>query len=67
MLVEVEVLRYAGAAACCRKLEKGQRPGAESSIDKLYYSEMDKRHQELIQGSWARTASSRAACRPRWR
>jgi len=31
------------------KLEKGQRPGPESSVDKLYYSEMDKRHQELIQ------------------
>jgi alkylation response protein AidB-like acyl-CoA dehydrogenase len=31
------------------KADKGQRPGPESSIDKLYLSEMDKRHQELIQ------------------
>ena len=37
------------ACASSRKLEKGQRPGPESSVDKLYYSEMDKRHQELIQ------------------
>src|SRR4029077_4150325 len=29
--------------------EQGKRPGAESSVDKLYYSEMDKRHQELVQ------------------
>src|SRR5215472_1312500 len=48
MIVEVEVLRYAGYRILS-KLEKGQRPGAESSIDKLYYSEMDKRHQELMQ------------------
>jgi alkylation response protein AidB-like acyl-CoA dehydrogenase len=48
MLSEVEVLRYAGLRLLS-KLEKGQRPGPESSVDKLYYSEMDKRHQELIQ------------------
>ena len=48
MVVEVEVLRYAGFRILS-KLEQGQRPGAESSIDKLYYSEMDKRHQELVQ------------------
>ena len=48
MLAELEVLRYAGLRVLSR-LEKGQRPGPESSIDKLYYSEMDKRHQELIQ------------------
>jgi alkylation response protein AidB-like acyl-CoA dehydrogenase len=48
MLAEVEVLRYAGLRLLS-KLEKGQRPGPESSVDKLYYSEMDKRHQELIQ------------------
>jgi alkylation response protein AidB-like acyl-CoA dehydrogenase len=48
MVVEVEVLRYAGFRILS-KLEQGKRPGAESSIDKLYYSEMDKRHQELIQ------------------
>jgi len=48
MFAELEVLRYAGLRALSR-LEKGQRPGPESSVDKLYYSEMDKRHHELIQ------------------
>jgi alkylation response protein AidB-like acyl-CoA dehydrogenase len=48
MMVEVEVLRYAGYRILSR-LEQGKRPGSESSVDKLYYSEMDKRHQELIQ------------------
>ena len=45
-----------GDSRCCAtpacgllsKLQKGERPGPESSVDKLYYSEMDKRHQELI-------------------
>jgi len=48
MVVEVEVLRYAGFRILS-KLEQGKRPGAESSIDKLYYSELDKRHQEYMQ------------------
>lgn len=48
MVVEVEVLRYAGFRILS-KLEQGKRPGPESSVDKLYYSEMDKRHQELVQ------------------
>jgi alkylation response protein AidB-like acyl-CoA dehydrogenase len=48
MIVEVEVLRYAGLRILS-KLEQGKRPGSEASIDKLYYSEMDKRHQELVQ------------------
>ncbi len=48
MLVEVEVLYYQ-ALRVLSKADKGQRPGPESSIDKLYLSEMDKRHQELIQ------------------
>jgi alkylation response protein AidB-like acyl-CoA dehydrogenase len=48
MAVEIEVLRYAGYRILS-KLEQGQRPGPESSIDKLYYSELDKRHQELVQ------------------
>ncbi|MDQ6671137.1 MAG: acyl-CoA dehydrogenase family protein [Chloroflexota bacterium] len=47
MAVEVEVLRYAGLRILS-KLEQGRRPGSESSVDKLYYSEMDKRHQELV-------------------
>jgi alkylation response protein AidB-like acyl-CoA dehydrogenase len=48
MLVDVEVL-HSAALRLLSRAEKGQRPGAESSIDKLFYSEMDKRHQELIQ------------------
>jgi alkylation response protein AidB-like acyl-CoA dehydrogenase len=48
MAVEIEVLRYAGYRILS-KLEQGQRPGPESSVDKLYYSELDKRHQELVQ------------------
>jgi alkylation response protein AidB-like acyl-CoA dehydrogenase len=48
MVTEVEVLRYAGFRILS-KLEQGSRPGSESSVDKLYYSELDKRHQELIQ------------------
>jgi alkylation response protein AidB-like acyl-CoA dehydrogenase len=48
MVVEAEVLRYAGFRIL-GKLEQGKRPGPESSVDKLYYSELDKRHQELVQ------------------
>jgi alkylation response protein AidB-like acyl-CoA dehydrogenase len=48
MIVEVEVMRYAGLRTLSR-LEQGERPGPESSVDKLYYSELDKRHQELVQ------------------
>jgi alkylation response protein AidB-like acyl-CoA dehydrogenase len=48
MVIEVEVLYYQ-ALRLLSKADKGQRPGAESSIDKLYYSEMDKRHQEMVQ------------------
>ena len=48
MAAELEVMRYNGLRVLLR-LEKGQHPGAESSVDKLYYSEMDKRHQELTQ------------------
>jgi len=47
MITEVEVLRYAGYRILS-KLEQGKRPGSESSVDKLYYSELDKRHQELV-------------------
>jgi alkylation response protein AidB-like acyl-CoA dehydrogenase len=42
------VMRYAGYRILS-KLEQGKRPGSEASVDKLYYSELDKRHQELIQ------------------
>jgi alkylation response protein AidB-like acyl-CoA dehydrogenase len=45
---EIEVLRY-GSLRILSRLEKGLRPGPESSIAKLYYSELDKRIQELIQ------------------
>jgi alkylation response protein AidB-like acyl-CoA dehydrogenase len=48
MATEIEVLRYTGLRILSR-LEKGQRPGPESSIDKLFYTELDKRHQELVQ------------------
>jgi alkylation response protein AidB-like acyl-CoA dehydrogenase len=48
MFADIEVLRY-GALRLLSAAEKGQRPGPESSITKLYYSEMDKRHQELVQ------------------
>ena len=48
MLVDVEVLQ-SQALRVLSKLDKGERPGPESSVDKLSYSEMDKRHQELIQ------------------
>lgn len=44
---EIELLRYSSLRLLSR-LEKGIRPGPESSVTKLYYSEMDKRHQELI-------------------
>ncbi|MDI3339435.1 MAG: acyl-CoA dehydrogenase family protein [Sphaerobacter sp.] len=47
MYTEIEVLRY-GSLRILSRLEKGIRPGPESSITKLYYSEMDKRHQELV-------------------
>ena len=44
---EIEVLRYA-ALRLLSSLEKGQRPGPESSIAKLHYSELDKRVQEMM-------------------
>jgi len=44
---EVEVLRYSSLRILSR-LEKGERPGPESSIAKLHYSELDKRIQEII-------------------
>lgn len=45
--VEIEVMRYAGLRILGR-LEKGQVPGPESSIAKLYYSEFDKRYHEWV-------------------
>jgi alkylation response protein AidB-like acyl-CoA dehydrogenase len=45
---EIEVLRYSSLRILSR-LEQGQRPGPESSIAKIYYSELDKRIQELAQ------------------
>jgi len=48
MYTEIEVLRY-GSLRILSAAEKGQRPGPESSVTKLYYSELDKRQQELIQ------------------
>jgi alkylation response protein AidB-like acyl-CoA dehydrogenase len=48
MLAEVEVMRYAGLRVLA-KVEQGVVPGPEASVDKLFYSELDKRHQELVQ------------------
>jgi alkylation response protein AidB-like acyl-CoA dehydrogenase len=48
LAVEIEVLRAAGLRLLS-SLEKGRRPGPESSIAKLSYSEQNKRSQELIQ------------------
>jgi alkylation response protein AidB-like acyl-CoA dehydrogenase len=45
--VELEVMRYSGLRILTR-LEKGLRPGPESSIAKLYYSEFDKRYHEWV-------------------
>jgi alkylation response protein AidB-like acyl-CoA dehydrogenase len=45
--VEIEVMRYASLRILSR-FEKGQRPGPESSIAKLYYSEFDKRYHEWV-------------------
>src|ERR671932_201624 len=46
MVVEVAVLRYAGFRILS-KLEQGKRPGPESSVDKLYYSELDMNSSTL--------------------
>ncbi|MEP7200682.1 MAG: acyl-CoA dehydrogenase family protein, partial [Chloroflexota bacterium] len=45
--VEIEVMRYSGLRVLTR-LEKGSRPGPESSIAKLYYSEFAKRYHEWV-------------------
>jgi alkylation response protein AidB-like acyl-CoA dehydrogenase len=44
---DIEVLRYSSLRILSR-LEKGQRPGPESSLAKLHYSELDKRVQEIM-------------------
>ena len=46
MLVDIEVMRAAGLRMLSAA-EKGRRPGAESSVQKLAASEMEKRHQDL--------------------
>lgn len=46
-VVEIETMRYSGLRILSR-LEKGQRPGPESSIAKLTYSEFAKRFHEWI-------------------
>jgi alkylation response protein AidB-like acyl-CoA dehydrogenase len=45
---ELEVQRYA-ALRVLSALDKGESPGAFSSITKLSYSEFEKRYQELVQ------------------
>jgi alkylation response protein AidB-like acyl-CoA dehydrogenase len=47
LYVELEVMRYSGLRVLSQ-LEKGRRPGPESSIAKLYYSEFGKRMYEEI-------------------
>ncbi len=47
MMAEIEVLRYS-SLRILSTLEKGGHPGAESSISKLHYSELDKRLNTLI-------------------
>ncbi len=47
--VELEAMRYAGLRILSR-LQKGQRPGPESSVAKLVYSEFHKRfHQSVME------------------
>jgi alkylation response protein AidB-like acyl-CoA dehydrogenase len=46
ILVDIEAMRAAGLRALSAA-EKGQRPGAESSVQKLSASEMEKQHQDL--------------------
>src|SRR5579884_810820 len=46
MYAQIEALRYLSLRILTR-LERGQRPGPESSIAKLNYSELDKRLAEL--------------------
>ena len=62
--------RHRGAALRrpAHALEAGERPaaGPESSVDKLYYSEMDKRHQELIQEILGPYGQLSKGCRPSW-
>jgi len=48
MLTELQVMRASGLRVLS-SLEKGQRPGAESSVQKLASSELEKRHQEWYQ------------------
>ncbi|MBV9582355.1 MAG: acyl-CoA dehydrogenase family protein [Chloroflexi bacterium] len=48
MLVDIEVMRAAGLRMLS-SAEKGSRPGAESSVQKLASSEMEKLHQDLYQ------------------
>ena len=56
---ELEVQRYA-ALRVLSALEKGESPGAASSITKLSYSEFEKRYHELVQeilGPWGQLTS----------
>jgi alkylation response protein AidB-like acyl-CoA dehydrogenase len=56
---ELEVQRYA-ALRVLSALEKGESPGAASSITKLSYSEFEKRYHEWVQeilGPWGQVAA----------
>ncbi len=56
---ELEVQRY-GALRVLSALEKGEAPGAASSVTKLAYSEFEKRYHELaleILGPWGQVTA----------
>jgi alkylation response protein AidB-like acyl-CoA dehydrogenase len=58
---ELEVQRYAGLRVLSA-LNKGEAPGAASSITKLSYTEFEKRYYELaleILGPWGQLVSAR--------
>ena len=60
---DLEVQRYS-ALRILSALQKGESPGAVSSITKLSYSEFEKRYHELVQeilGPWGQAMSGAAA------
>ena len=63
MATELEVQRYA-ALRVLTALEKGEAPGAASSLTKLSYSEFEKRYHELaleILGPWGQVSAGAPA------
>jgi alkylation response protein AidB-like acyl-CoA dehydrogenase len=61
LYAELEVQRYAGLRILST-LNKGERPGPESSITKLSYTEFEKRYYDTaleILGPWGQTMTAR--------